>query len=187
MRKLICYETISLDGFFVDAGGDMSWAHKRDEEWNTFVAGNAGGGGTLVFGRKTYDLMAGYWPTPMAKQNSPHVADHMNALPKVVFSRSMMNAAWNNTTLIKGDLIEEVQKLKQQDGQGMCILGSGQIVSQLTEADLIDEYQIALSAIVLGKGRTLFEGTTGKHNLKLTSSRAFKNGNVFLTYEPAGK
>src|SRR5262249_23611717 len=131
MSKLICYETISLDGFFADLGGDMSWAHKRDDEWNAFVANNASGGGTLMFGRKTYDLMASYWPTPMAKQNSPHVADQMNNYKKIVFSKSMTNAAWNNTTLIKGDLISEVRKLKEQGGDGMCILGSGQIVSQL--------------------------------------------------------
>ncbi len=185
MRKLICYESISLDGFFADHSGDMSWAHKRDDEWNAFVASNASGGGTLVFGRKTYDLMAGYWPTPMAKQNSPHVADHMNNLKKIVFSKSMTTAAWKNTTLLKGDLATEVRTLKQQDGEGMCILGSGQIVSQLSQEGLIDEYQIALSAIILGKGRTLFEGVTRKLNLKLTGSRAFKNGNVFLTYEPS--
>jgi dihydrofolate reductase len=185
MRKLICYESISLDGHFVDAGGDMSWAHKRDDEWNAFVASNASGGGSLVFGRKTYELMAGYWPTPMAKQNSPHVADHMNNLKKIVFSKSMSSAAWNNTTVLKGDLATEVRTLKQQDGDGMCIMGSGTIVAQLAQENLIDEYQIALNAIILGKGRTLFEGVTRKLNLKLTSSRAFRNGNVFLTYEPA--
>lgn len=152
MRKLICYESISLDGYFVDAGGDMSWAHKRDDEWNAFVASNASGGGCLVFGRKTYDLMAGYWPTPMAKQNSPHVADHMNNLKKkIVFSKSMSSAAWNNTTLLKGDLATEVRTLKQQDGDGMCILGSGMIVAQLAQENLIDEYQIALDRHCAGQ------------------------------------
>jgi dihydrofolate reductase len=186
MRKLICYESISLDGYFVDAGGDMSWAHKKDEEWNAFVASNASGGGALVFGRKTYDLMAGYWPTPMAKQNSPHLADQMNSMKKIVFSKSMSKADWNNTTVLKGDLATEVRNLKKQDGEGMCILGSGTIVAQLAQENLIDEYQIALSAVILGKGRTLFEGVQRKLNLKLTNSRTFRNGNVFLSYEPAG-
>jgi dihydrofolate reductase len=185
MRKLICYESISLDGYFVDAGGDMSWAHKRDDEWNAFVASNASGGGTLVFGRKTYDLMAGYWPTPMAKKDAPQVADQMNNLKKIVFSKSMTRADWINTTLLKGDLATEVRNLKQQDGDGMCIMGSGTIIAQLAQENLIDEYQIALNAIVLGQGRTLFDGVRRKINLKLTSSRAFKNGNLFLTYEPA--
>jgi dihydrofolate reductase len=109
----------------------------------------------------------------------------MNNLKKIVFSKSMSNAAWNNTTVLKGDLATEVRTLKQQDGDGMCIMGSGTIVAQLAQENLIDEYQIALNAIILGKGRTLFEGVTRKLNLKLTSSRAFRNGNVFLTYEPA--
>jgi dihydrofolate reductase len=115
------------------------------------------------------------------------VADQMNSLKKIVFSKSMTKADWNNTTLQKGDLAAEVRALKQQDGEGLCILGSGTIVAQLAQENLIDEYQIALSAIVLGKGRTLFEGVQRKINLKLTSSRAFSNGNVFLTYEPASK
>jgi dihydrofolate reductase len=187
MRKLICYESVSLDGYFVDASGDMSWAHKRDDEWNAFVAGNATGDGTLVFGRKTYDLMAGFWPTPMAKQQAPHVADQMNSLKKFVFSRSLTKADWNNTTLLKGDLAAEIRALKQQDGEGLCILGSGTIVAQLAQENLIDEYQIALNAVILGKGRTLFEGVQHKLNLKLASSRAFSNGNVFLTYEPVSK
>ena len=88
MRKLIVFNMVSLDGFFVDSKGDMSWAHKHDAEWNAFVGGNASGSGVLVFGRKTYELMASYWPTPMALQNSPIVAKGMNDMPKIVFSRT---------------------------------------------------------------------------------------------------
>ena len=89
MRKLIVFNMVSLDGFFVDGKGDMSWAHKQDAEWNTFVSGNASGSGVLVFGRITYQLMASYWPTPMALQNSPAVAKGMNEMPKIVFSRTL--------------------------------------------------------------------------------------------------
>ena len=84
MRKLIVFNMVSLDGFFVDSKGDMSWAHKHDAEWNAFVSGNASGSGVLVFGRITYELMASYWPTPMALQNSPIVAKGMNDMPKIV-------------------------------------------------------------------------------------------------------
>jgi dihydrofolate reductase len=184
MRKLIVFNMVSLDGFFVDGKGDMSWAHKNDAEWNTFVSGNASGSGLLVFGRITYQLMASYWPTPMALQNSPIVAKGMNEMPKIVFSRTLDNISWSNTKLIKGDLAAEVRKLKQESGPDMVILGSGTIVSQLAQQSLIDEYQLAVSPIVLGKGRTLFEGVKEKLDLKLRSSRTFGNGTVFACYQP---
>ena len=184
MRKLIVFNMVSVDGFFVDSEGDMRWAHKNDAEWNAFTSGNASGSGVLVFGRITYELMASYWPTPMALQNSPVVAKGMNEMPKIVFSRTLDKASWSNTKLIKGDLAAEVRKLKQESGPDMVILGSGSIVSQLTQDNLIDEYQLALSPIVLGKGRTLFEGVQAKMNLKRTNSRTFGNGTVFVCYQP---
>ena len=184
MRKLVVFNMVSLDGFFVDGQGDMSWAHKNDAEWNAFVNENASGNGVLVFGRITYELMASYWPTPMALQNSPVVAKGMNDMPKIVFSRTLDNASWSNTKLVKGDLAAEMRKLKKEPGPDMVILGSGSIVSQLAQQDLIDEYQIALSPIVLGTGRTMFEGVKEKLNLKLTKSRTFGNGTVFACYQP---
>ena len=184
MRKLIVFNMVSVDGFFVDSEGDMRWAHKNDAEWNAFTSGNASGSGVLVFGRITYELMASYWPTPMALQNSPVVAKGMNEMPKIVFSRTLDKASWSNTKLIKGDLAAEVRKLKQESGPDMVILGSGSIVSQLTQDNLIDEYQLALSPIVLGKVRTLFEGVQAKMNLKRTNSRTFGNGTVFVCYQP---
>jgi len=162
----------------------MNWAHKQDAEWNAFVSGNASGGGVLVFGRITYQLMESYWPTPMAMQNSPAVAKGMNEMPKIVFSRTLDSASWSNTKLLKGDLATEVRNLKKESGPNMVILGSGAIVSQLAQENLIDEYQLAVSPIVLGRGRTLFEGLKEKLNLKLTSSRTFGNGTVFACYQP---
>jgi dihydrofolate reductase len=184
MRKLVVFNMVSLDGFFVDSKGDMSWAHKNDAEWNAFVNENASGSGELVFGRVTYQLMASYWPTPMALQNSPVVAKGMNDMPKIVFSRTLDKVSWNNTKLIKGDLAAEVRKLKQEPGPNMVILGSGSIVSQLAQQNLIDEYQFALSPLVLGKGRTMFEGVKDKLNFKLAKSRTFGNGTVFVCYQP---
>jgi dihydrofolate reductase len=139
----------------------------------------------LVFGRKTYEMMAGYWPTPMAAQNSPLVAKRMNELQKIVFSRTMEKASWQNTTLLKGELTEEVWQLKQLSGPDLVILGSASIVSQLSHARLIDEYQIALGCIALGGGKSMFAGIGEKLALKLVSTRSFRNGNVFLTYHPA--
>lgn len=188
MRRLIVFNHVSLDGYFVDTNGDMSWAKAdhQDEEWNAFVSENASGGGVMVFGRVTYDLMAGFWPTPFALENMPVVAERMNNLPKVVFSRTLDEASWNNTTLVKGDLAEEMRRMKQEPGEGMAIMGSGTIISQLAQQGLIDEYQIVVNPIVLGKGRTMFESIKDKLTLKLTKSRAFNNGNVLLCYEPMG-
>ena len=121
MRKLIVFNTVTLDGYFTDAKGDMSWAHKDDAEWNEFVAGNASGGGTLLFGRVTYELMASFWPTPLALKQYPVVAERMNNLSKVVFSRTLDHASWNNTKLVKGDLATEVRKLKEEAGQGIFL------------------------------------------------------------------
>jgi dihydrofolate reductase len=119
MRRLMVFNNISLDGYFTDANGDMSWAHKNsDEEWNKFTSENASGGGVLLFGRKTYDLMVSFWPTKQAYDMMPEVAEGMNNLPKVVFSRTMDKAEWNNTKLVKGNIVEEVSRMKSEPGDG---------------------------------------------------------------------
>ena len=185
MGRLVVFNAISLDGYFVDMNGDMRWAYNatRDKEWDAFVASNASGGGRLLFGRITYDLMNSYWPTPIAAQNSPIVAERMNSMPKVVFSRTMASASWNNTKLVKDGLVTEVRKMKNEPID-IAILGSGSIVSQLTKESLIDEYQFVVTPVVLGKGRTMFEGIKERLSLKLTTTRAFANGNVLLSYLP---
>lgn len=186
-RKLIVFNSISLDGYFSGVNGDISWAHKPgdDAEWTAFVQGNAGEGGVLVFGRVTYEMMAGYWPTPHAASADPQLAAHMNSLQKIVFSRSLDKASWENTKLLT-NLADDVRRLKNEPGDDMVILGSGSIVSQLTQAGLIDEYQVVINPVLLGAGKTMFEGIDHAVGLKLTNSRTFKNGNVVLTYK-AGK
>jgi dihydrofolate reductase len=186
MRKLSAFIQVSLDGFYADASGDMSWAHKGpdDVEWNAFVSANASGGGELVFGRVTYEMMASFWPTPQALQIMPVVAERMNNLPKVVFSKTLAEATWNNTRLLKSDLAAEVKKLKAEPGPDMAILGSGSIVSQLAAAGLLDELQLVINPLALGSGRSLFSSLTQRLDLKLTRSRTFNNGNVMLCYAP---
>jgi dihydrofolate reductase len=185
MRKLHVFNNVSLDGFFVDAQGDMSWAHRNDQEWTAFASRNASGNGELLFGRVTYEMMVAFWPTAEAARMLPDVAAGMNAMPKTVFSRTLDGVRWQNTTLITGDLATEVRELKRRPGPDIVILGSGTLVSQLTEARLIDEYQLVINPIVLGSGRTLFASVGGRSSLKLTNSRTFTNGNVVLWYEPA--
>ncbi len=185
MSTLTVFNHISIDGYFVDANNDMSFANnaRKDPEWDDFVKGNvSSGGGMMVFGRVTYDLMAGYWPTPAAAASMPEVAATMNNATKVVFSRTMDKAAWKNTSLFKGNLVGEIQELKKGKGSDMIIFGSGSIVSQLTEAGLIDEYHFIIDPVVLGKGRTMFAGVNNRFSLVLTSSRSFGNGNVLMKY-----
>jgi dihydrofolate reductase len=189
VRKLIVFNHTSLDGYFVDANGDMSFAHNQnqDAEWEEFVNGNARGEGVLLFGRITYELMAGFWPTPFAAEKMPVVAERMNHLPKVVFSRTMDKASWSNTTLVKGGMLDPVRKMKTEPGEDMVLWGSGSIVSQLAQHELIDEYQIVVNPVILGQGRTMFENIKEKIPLKLTKTRSFSNGNVLLCYEPIAK
>jgi dihydrofolate reductase len=187
MRRLIVFNHVTLDGYFVSAKGEFNWAKtgNDDPEYSAFVAENASGGGELLFGRITYQLMASYWPTAIAAQHNPGVAKGMNSMRKVVFSRTLDQALWNNTRLVKDDIVTEIRKMKDEPGPGMAILGSGSIVSQLAPEHLIDEYQLMVDPVALGKGRTMFEGMREMLTLKPTRTRAFKNGKTFLCFEPA--
>lgn len=187
MPTLTVFNSISADGYFTGVNGDLSWAHgadPNDTEWNDFVAGNAQGGGALVFGRKTYEMMVAYWPTAEAARQMPEVAEGMNRHEKIVFSRTLDRSPWQNTRVVKSDPVAEIQRLKETSGPDLVILGSGSIVSQLTQARLIDAYQFVIVPVVLGQGRTMFEGVKDRLRLVRTSERAFKNGNVLVGYEP---
>src|SRR5262245_25560838 len=183
MRKLSVFNLVTLDGYFSGPSGDISW-HRVDPEFQEYAEKNSNSGNSLLFGRVTYELMASYWPSPQALKDDPVVAQGMNSSPKIVFSRTLKKADWANARLVKNDLLGEVRKLKQESGKDLTILGSGSIVAQLAQAGLIDEYQILLNPVVLGKGKTMFEGVEGKAALKLTKTRTFGNGNILLCYEP---
>ncbi len=184
MRRIIVFNSVTFDGYFTGKDGDMSWAHKQDPEWNAFITDNAKGGGELLFGRTTYDMMKSYWPTPQAMKDAPILAERMNNLPKVVFSRTLDKVSWNNTRLVNGDIAAEVRKMKQESGPGMVIMGSGSIISLLAGQGLIDELQMVINPIALGDGKTMFVGMQKKLTLKLLKTRAFGNGNVLACYEP---
>jgi dihydrofolate reductase len=187
VRRLVVFNSISLDGYFTDAQGQMTFAHsvEPDAEFDAFTSANASAGdGALLFGRKTYELMAGWWPTPAAAAAMPEVAAGMNRLRKYVVSRTLKEATWQNTTLLKGDLVAEVRRLKGESGGGIVILGSGSLVPPLLAAGLIDEIQVVLVPRIVGSGRTMFEGLQAHVPLKLTNTRSFKNGKVVLYYAP---
>lgn len=178
--KLRVFESISVDGYFTDASGDMSWAHagSEDAEFAAWVSGNASGGGVLLFGRKTYQMMEAFWPTPAAAEQMPAVAKGMNAAMKYVASRTI-KPTWQNTHLLEGDLVEAVRALKAQPGPGITVLGSGTVAAQLGEAGLVDEYQLVVVPVALGGGRTVF---AKRRAMRLVEHRAFPGGNLVLTY-----
>ena len=184
MRTLHVFNNVSLDGYFTDANNDYRWAHEGvdDPELAEFTRNNAKGENALVFGRVTYEIMAAWWPSPEAAKSMPEVAKGMNAAPKYVFSRSLEEAKWSNTTLLKDDPAAEIARIKQTSGLNMTILGSGTIVAQLAEARLIDEVQMLVCPVVLGSGKSQFAAVTGKPWWRLSRSHAFTNGRVFLAY-----
>jgi dihydrofolate reductase len=186
MRKVILFDMATLDGFFAGPNGEIDW-HRVDEEFNEFAIAQLDSADGLLFGRVTYQGMASYWPTDMARTNDPIVAGKMNTLPKIVFSRTLDKVEWNNTRLVKGNVEEEISKLKQQPGQDWLLFGSADLASTLTNLGLIDEYRIMVNPVVLGSGQPLFKGMKEKLNLKLTSAKTFRNGNVLLCYQPAEK
>ena len=183
MKKLRVFESISVDGYFTDGDGQIGWAHasRRDPEFDAWVGANANSGGELLFGRKTYQEMEAFWPTAAAAAQLPDVAKGMNAARKYVASRTI-EPRWQNTHLLKGDLAAAVRELKAGDGPGLTILGSGSVAAQLGAAGLVDEYQFVILPVALGAGRTVF--TSGR-GLRLIDQRAFRNGNVVVTYAAA--
>jgi len=182
MRKLRVFESISVDGYFSDTGGGVDWSHagREDREFAAWIGGNAKSGGELLFGRKTYQMMEAFWPTPMAAAQMPEVAAGMNASRKYVASTSKsIRPTWNNTSVLKGDLLQAVRDLKAGAGPGITLLGSGDVAAQLGEAGLVDEYQFVIIPVALGGGRTVF---TAGRALRLIDQRSFRCGNVAVTY-----
>ncbi len=140
MRKIILFNMMSLDGYFEGANHSLEW-HKVDTEFNEFADGQLNSVDTLIFGRKTYDLMVSYWTTQTVLTNDPIIANHMNSKLKIVFSRTIANAEWNNTIVIKENIKEEVEMLKQLIGLDLIIIGSANLASTFRQLDLIDEYR----------------------------------------------
>lgn len=183
MRKLNIFNFLSLNGFYKNAQGDISW-HKHGQEEGEYSVDMLQEDHILLFGRITYQMMESYWPTPFALTNDPIVAKGMNEAEKIVFSSTLINANWNNTTIIKNNMVEEVKKLKNTPGKNLTLLGSGQVLTQLATHGLIDEYQLMIDPIAIGNGIPIFNGLKQQLALKLTDSKVFKSGTVLLTYRP---
>lgn len=183
MRKVVVFMMVTLDGFFEGPNGEIDW-HNVDEEFNEFAIDQLNSIDVLLFGRVTYQLMASYWPTPAAITNDPIVADKMNHLPKIVFSKTLSSVEWQNTRLVKENIAEEISKLKQQPGKDLIIFGSSDLAVTFIQYGLIDEYRIMVNPVVLGNGKPLFKGIKDRLYLKLLKTRTFRSGNVLLYCQP---
>ncbi len=180
MRKVIVSNLVSLDGFFEGPNKELDW-HVVGEEFHEYAKDMLRNADTLVFGRATYELMAAYWPA------APHdeIADKMNGLPKIVFSKTLLKVDWNNSRLIRNNIEEEILKLKQQSGKDIVILGSAKLASSFLRCGLIDEYRVILNPVLLGGGKPLFSGITERIRMKLLSAKALASGVVLLSYQRA--
>jgi len=192
MRMLRVIEFLSLDGVMQapgapdedTEGGFQHGGWQRpyfDDVLGATAAEGMAATDTYLFGRKTYEGMAAYWPT--APHDDPY-ARHLNSTPKYVASTTLPGVEWQNSTLIEGDVAEEVAKLKQQPGKNIAVLGSGNLVQTLSEHDLVDEYFLAMFPIVLGRGKRLFRDADQVSRLSLVDSKATSTGGVILTYRP---
>ncbi len=183
MKKIIFQMLISLDGYFEGPNKELDW-HIVDDEFNEYAGEVLDSVDMLLFGRVTYQLMASYWPTLAARTDDPVIAEKMNRLPKIVFSKTLAKAEWNNTRLVKENIEEEIDKLKRQPGKDLVIFGSSDLTLSLSESGLIDEYRLFVIPVFLGAGKPVLHGLKGRLHMKLLSTRQFKSGVVLLCYQP---
>ncbi len=178
MRKLVVTEFVSLDGVMEEPR--WTFPYWNDEIAN-FKGEETSAGDALLLGRVTYQGFAAAWP-----ESKDAGADYFNSVRKYVVSTTLDKAEWNNSTLIKDNIVEEITKLKQQDGKDIVVHGSGTLVQTLMAHDLVDSYRLLVYPVVLGKGKRLFqEGTTA--TLKLVETQSFRSGVAALVYEPDRK
>jgi dihydrofolate reductase len=180
MRRVITSNMVSLDGYLAGPGGDLSW-HALNDEFFDYAVDMLNSADLLLFGRLTYELMAAYWPT---ETDDPVIAGKMNGLDKIVFSKTLKSADWENTTLLKGDIEKNIKELKEQPGKDIVILGSGTIVSALTQAGLIDEHRLIIVPVILGAGTFQYTGKIERKQFTLTDVKKYNTGVVTLYYQP---
>jgi dihydrofolate reductase len=181
MRKLFLFEWVSADGYFEGANHDTSWFMDRGE---AFDADQVKQTDTLLFGHTTYNDMRSFWSTPQAFETAPVIARYMNETRKVVVSHQPFDPAWENVTVISGDVESGIRTLKSEPGGAICTLGSNTLCVSLLQLGLMDELNVLVNPIVLGTGTPLFKGMPKRIELKLVGSRQLKSGPVLLTYQP---
>jgi dihydrofolate reductase len=191
-RKLIVTMWMTLDGFISGPNNEMDWVTSRyDAEMGKYENELVDSADTLILGRVTYQSFAGAWPNvpdnPSVSEGEKEYARKLNAMQKIVFSKSLEQVEWNNSRLMKDLYREEITRLKEEPGKDMLIYGSASIVQVLTNAGLIDEYQLLIYPVILGSGKPLFKDIHNRVNLKLFSSVLHPSGVILMTYHPDQK
>jgi dihydrofolate reductase len=177
------WNLVSVDGLFEgDRPWDLGWHDTIwGDELDRLSVEQLEAAGALLFGRRTYEGMAAYWPT-----STDAIAGRMNAIPKIVFSSTLTDASWANTTLEGGDAVAAVEALKRQEGGDLFVFGSAELSTSLGAAGLFDEYRIAVAPVILGSGSPLFGRGQPQRALRLLESRSLASGGVVLRYQPIG-
>jgi dihydrofolate reductase len=183
MRKVLLFQSLSLDGYFEAPGHDLSWA---GGDYDAFSSPGSSQVDSMLFGHRTYEMMKAFWPTQRAREVAPAVADFMNKRTKYVASHHAFDPGWSNVQVLSGDDVPaQVRKLKEGPGGDIIIFGSNELCVSLLQEGLLDELQILLRPVVLGQGTALFAGLTGKVDFFLADTHQFKSGLVLIRYAPA--
>jgi dihydrofolate reductase len=189
VSKIVVSQFVTLDGVFEDPGGSEGHEHGgwalqigRGPEGDKFKLDEVMESEALLLGRVTYEGFAEAWPS-----REGEFADKFNTMPKYVVSSNLEEPEWNNSTVLKGDVADEVAKLKQEQDGEIVVHGSARLVQTLIERDLVDELRLMVFPVVLGSGKRLFGETSDKKPLRLVDSKVVGDGVVILTYEPAGE
>jgi dihydrofolate reductase len=183
MRTVYAFEIVSCDGYHTDAEGSLDWL-PSDPELMEYSRGQGEHIDTIVMGRRTFEMMAAYWPTPAGIADDPVVAAFMNDLPKVVASRTLSEHAWGPTTFVAEDVAGHVARLKAGPGRDVAVFGSSTLAGHLLAAGLIDELRVAVAPGGVGAGPRLCAGTPAPVPLERVGARAM-GASMFLTYRPA--
>lgn len=182
MRTVYAFLLASLDGYHADADGTVDW-FVADAELDAYSRGQGERIDTIVMGRRTFELMASYWPTPEGVADDPVVAEFMNNLPKVVASRTLASHEWGPTTFVADDVAGHIARLKDSPGKEIAVFGSSSLVAGLLPTGVIDELRIAVAPVVLGAGRPLFAGAPNPVQLERVGVQNIGRF-VLLTYRP---
>lgn len=189
MRKIITTTWVTLDGFIAGPNGEMEWVGESyDDAMGTYENDLVSSADTLLLGRVTYESFAGSWPdvpdNPSVSEGEREYARKLNAMRKIVVSRTLEKAEWNNSSLVREINPEEIRSLKQEPGRDIVIYGSASLIQALTNLGFIDEYQILVHPVVLGGGKPLWQNILEKTKLSLVNTKVHPSGVVLLSYQP---
>lgn len=182
MRTVYAYDFVSLDGYHATPDGGTDW-FRNDDELERYSAAQGEHIDTIVMGRRTFELMASYWPTPDAYRDDPVVAGFMNDLPKVVASTTLTSHPWGPTEFVADDVVGRLRALKETPGKDVAVFGSSTLLASLLPTGVVDEVRVVLQPVVLGAGLRFLDGARGV-TLERLSVREFGNGSTLLTFRP---